>query len=99
MRKEARERRVWKIANGPSAIRSGSSSTRARFAKKSSTASKNERKESPRVATSGGYAPGRDGRGLDDRGRRLAVDGEPVYDLLEMLDVAHVELHEVAVLA
>src|SRR5688500_3991828 len=39
------------------------------------------------------------GRGLDDRRRRLPVDDEAVEHLLQVLDVAHVELHEEAVLA
>src|ERR1700742_2086724 len=41
----------------------------------------------------------RHGAGLDDRGRRLAVGGEAIDDLLEVLDRAHVELHVEAVLA
>src|SRR3954447_6421884 len=41
----------------------------------------------------------RDGRLLHDRRGGLTVDRELVDDLLEVLDVAHVRLHEVAVLA
>ena len=37
-------------------------------------------------------------RGLHDRRRRLAVDREAVDDFLEVLDVAHVGAHHVAVL-
>ena len=45
------------------------------------------------------HAPGRHRRGLHDRRGRLPEDGELVDHLLEVLDVAHVGLHEVAVLA
>src|SRR2546421_4629598 len=41
----------------------------------------------------------RDRRGLDDRRRRLAEGEEPVDHLLEVPDVADVQLHEEAVLA
>src|SRR4051812_25522392 len=41
----------------------------------------------------------RDGRGLHDRGRRLAVEREAVDDLLEVRDVTHVGGQEEAVLA
>ena len=40
-----------------------------------------------------------DGRGLDDRRRRLAQDGEAVDDLLEVQHVADVGAHDVAVVA
>ena len=44
------------------------------------------------------HAARRHRRGLHDRGRRLAVDREAVDDLLEVLDVADVGAHHVAVL-
>src|SRR5436305_15167226 len=44
------------------------------------------------------HAPRRHGRRLDDRRRRLPERKEPVDHLLEVLDVADVELHEEAVL-
>src|SRR5262245_14225800 len=43
--------------------------------------------------------PPRHWRGLHDRRRRLPERGEGVDDLLEVLDVADVELHEEAVFA
>ena len=46
-----------------------------------------------------GHAARRHRRGLQDRRRRLPVDREAVDDLLEVLDVADVGAHHVAVLA
>src|SRR4051812_15410887 len=78
----------------------------ARLSKKSPTALKNAENESPSDASgtllawqADVHAAPRHGRGLDDRGRRLAEDDEAVDDLLQVLDVAHRGLHEEAVLA
>src|SRR3954451_20422973 len=76
----------------------------ARLSKKSPTALKNAVNESPMDAKGtydrlDGHTATGHGRGLDDRGRRLAVEDEAVDQLLEMLDVADGGLHEEAVLA
>src|SRR5215210_4788887 len=55
--------------------------------------------ERPAPSLTQRQAASRDRRRLDDRGRRLAEDGEAVDDLLEVHDVAHVRGHDVAVVA
>ena len=54
---------------------------------------------SARVLSHWGRPRERHGRGLDDRGGRLAVEDERVDQLLEVLDVADVDAHDEAVLA
>src|SRR4051812_16257032 len=78
----------------------------ARLPKKSLTALKNAVNESasdargtPLAWQADVHAAPRDGRGLDDRSRRLAEHHEAVDQLLKVLHVAHRGLHEEAVLA
>src|SRR4051812_31630679 len=93
------------MPNEHSAGSSASHWIAARLPKKSPTASKNASKESPREPNGTPLAwhdrQGTAGhrRRLDDRRRRLPEQHEPVDDLLEVLDVADVGLHEEAVLA